>query len=93
MTYNTTLTVLGDGTRRQIFEQLKSGPMSVGVLAEHLPVSRPAVSQHLKALKVAGLVSERAVGTRRLYAIRKEGLEELRVWLDSFCDEALTLRN
>jgi DNA-binding transcriptional ArsR family regulator len=89
MSYNITLTVLGDPTRREIFERLKDGPMSVGALAEQAPVSRPAVSQHLKALKAAGLVSETAVGTRRLYAIRKDGLTELRIWLDGFCPEAL----
>jgi len=84
MPYRQTLSVLGDPTRREIFERLKDGPTSVGVLAEHLPVSRPAVSQHLKTLKEAGLVSETAVGTRRIYAIRKQSLHELRAWLDSF---------
>ena len=92
MTYDRALTVLGDPTRREIFERLKDGPMSVGALAEQSPVSRPAVSQHLKALKAAGLVSEKAVGTRRLYAMRKDGLTELRIWLDSLCKEALALQ-
>ena len=92
MSYDKTLTVLGDATRRRIFERLKDGPMSVGVLAEHLPVSRPAVSQHLKALKAAGLVSETAVGTRRVYAIRKEGLCDLRAWLESFAERELAVQ-
>ena len=92
MTYDRALTVLGDPTRREIFERLKDGPMSVGALAEQSPVSRPAVSQHLKALKAAGLVSEKAVGTRRLYAMRKDGLTELRICLDSLCKEALALQ-
>jgi DNA-binding transcriptional ArsR family regulator len=84
MPYKQSLNVLGDSTRREIFERLKDGPMSVGVLAERFPVSRPAVSQHLKALKDAGLVSETPVGTRRIYEIRKESLDELRAWLESF---------
>jgi DNA-binding transcriptional ArsR family regulator len=84
MSYNHTLTVLGDSTRREILERLKDGPMSVGAIAERLPVSRPAVSQHLRTLKDAGLVSETPSGTRRLYAIRRETLDELRAWLDSF---------
>ena len=88
MSHDRALTVLGDATRRRIFERLRDGPMSVGVLAERLPVSRPAVSQHLKVLKSAGLVAETAVGTRRVYAIRKEGLGAVRDWLDSFSDSA-----
>ena len=76
-------TMLGDGTRRQIFERLADGPQSVGTLAQGLPVSRPAVSQHLKALKDAGLVTDEADGTKRIYRIDPNGLGELRAWLDS----------
>ncbi|HWZ64272.1 MAG TPA: metalloregulator ArsR/SmtB family transcription factor [Steroidobacteraceae bacterium] len=89
MTYARVLHSLGDPTRRRVFERLRAGPQSVGVLARGLPVSRPAVSQHLKVLKAAGLVVERAAGTRRLYSIDPDGLGELRRWLDQFWDEAL----
>ena len=81
--------VLGDPTRRAIFELLRSGPRSVGELASGLPVSRPAVSQHLRVLREAGLVSERREGTRRLYRVDPAGVTELRAYLDSFWDEAL----
>jgi DNA-binding transcriptional ArsR family regulator len=80
---------LGDPTRRQVFERLRNGPRAVNVIAAGLPVSRPAVSQHLKVLKDAGLVEERSEGARRIYALRREGLMELREWLDSFWDDAL----
>jgi DNA-binding transcriptional ArsR family regulator len=80
---------LGDPTRRAVFEQLRRGPRSVGELAEGLPVSRPAVSQHLRVLKGAGLVTDEQQGTRRLYRIERDGLEELRAWFDSFWDTAL----
>jgi len=80
---------LGDPTRRAVFEQLRSGPRSVGELANGLPVSRPAVSQHLRVLKGAGLVRDEQQGTRRLYRIERDGLEELRAWFDSFWDTAL----
>jgi DNA-binding transcriptional ArsR family regulator len=83
------LGVLGDPTRRAIFELLRSGPHSVGELASGLPVSRPAVSQHLRVLREAGLVSERREGTRRLYRVDPAGVTELRAYLDSFWDEAL----
>lgn len=83
------LAVLADPTRREIFERLRHGPAAVGDLARGLPVSRPAVSQHLKVLKGAGLVSDRAQGTRRLYAIEPAGLAGLRAWLESFWDLAL----
>ena len=83
------LDALGDATRRAIFEQLADGPKAVGELAAELPVSRPAVSQHLKVLKDAGLVKDRAEGTRRVYYIDPEGLGELRRWLDEFWDDAL----
>ena len=89
MTYAKVLHSLGDPTRRRVFERLRAGPQSVGVLARGLPVSRPAVSQHLKVLKDAGLVNERAEGTRRVYYIDPDGLGELRRWLDEFWDEAL----
>ncbi len=83
------LDALGDATRRQIFEALKAGPRSVRELADGLPVSRPAVSQHLRVLKDAGLVSDRKDGTRRLYRIEPGGLAGLRDYLDSFWGEAL----
>jgi DNA-binding transcriptional ArsR family regulator len=89
MTYGTALAALADPTRRGLFERLRAGPASVGELAAQLPVSRPAVSQHLKALKVAGLVTDRPDGARRVYYIDPHGLGELRRWLDQFWDEAL----
>jgi DNA-binding transcriptional ArsR family regulator len=89
MAYAQALTVLADPTRRTVFERLRGGPRAVGALAAGLPVSRPAVSQHLKALKDAGLVEERSEGTRRIYSLRVEGLMELRDWLDSFWGDAL----
>ena len=89
MAYGTALAALADPTRRAVFERLRAGPTSVGQIAEKLPVSRPAVSQHLRALKHAGLVRERAQGARRLYSIEPSGLAELRHWLDQFWDEAL----
>jgi len=89
MTYEKALQCLSDPTRRQVFERLRSGPQSVGVVARGLPVSRPAVSQHLKALKAAGLVSDRPEGTRRVYYVDPDGLGELRRWLDGFWTDAL----
>jgi DNA-binding transcriptional ArsR family regulator len=89
MTYGNALAVLADPTRREVFERLRSGPRPVNVLAAGLPVSRPAVSQHLKILKTAGLVEERSEGVRRIYSVRREGLAELRAWLDSFWGDAL----
>jgi DNA-binding transcriptional ArsR family regulator len=83
------LAVLADPTRRKVFERLRTGPRAVNALAEGLPVSRPAVSQHLKVLKEAGLVEERSEGVRRIYSVRREGLAELRDWLDSFWGDAL----
>lgn len=80
---------LGDRTRRAVFEQLRSGPKSVGELAAGLPVSRPAVSQHLRVLKDAGLVSERRDGTRRIYELSPVGLVELRDYFDQFWSRAL----
>lgn len=81
---------LGDGTRRAIILALAAGPLSVGDLAAQLPVTRPAVSQHLKVLKEAGLVSEEAVGTRRIYRLDAAGIAALRDQLDDFWDRALT---
>jgi len=80
---------LGEPMRRRLFERLRTGPSSVGELAAGLPVSRPAVSQHLRVLKEAGLVSERRDGTRRIYRIEPTGLAELRAYIDSFWDDAL----
>lgn len=84
------LSALADPTRRRIFERLKDGQKPVGVIADGLPVSRPAVSQHLKVLKDAGLVDARASGTQRVYYIDPRGLGALRAWLDQFWDEALS---
>ena len=89
MAYGTALAVLADPTRRKVFERLRHGPRAVNMIAAGLPVSRPAVSQHLKVLKHAGLVEERSQGVRRIYSLRREGLMELREWLDSFWDDAL----
>jgi DNA-binding transcriptional ArsR family regulator len=82
-------TALGDPTRRAIFERLADRPCAVGELAGQLPVSRPAVSQHLKVLKHAGLVVDRPVGTRRIYQVDPDGLTALRGYLDHFWDQAL----
>jgi DNA-binding transcriptional ArsR family regulator len=82
-------TALGDPTRRAIFERLAERPRAVGELASELPVSRPAVSQHLKVLKDAGLVVDRAVGTRRIYQLDPDGLGPLRAQLDRFWTQAL----
>jgi DNA-binding transcriptional ArsR family regulator len=83
------LSALADPTRRLIFERLAEGPHSVGELASGLPVSRPAVSQHLAVLKSAGLVTDRPSGARRVYHIDPNGLGALRAWLDQFWDRAL----
>ena len=80
---------LGDPTRRQVFELLRSGPRSVGDLAAELPVSRPAVSQHLRVIENAGLVIHRRVGTRHLYELNGNGVVELRAWVEGFWEEAL----
>jgi DNA-binding transcriptional ArsR family regulator len=80
---------LADGTRRAVFKRLAGGPMAVGELAHDLPVSRPAVSQHLKVLKNAGLVVDRAVGTRRVYQLNPKGIDALRTELDVFWGKAL----
>ena len=83
-------TALGDPTRRSIFERLAEQPQAVGELARELPVSRPAVSQHLKVLKDAGLVVDRPVGNRRIYHVDPDGLSALRDQLDRFWTSALT---
>jgi DNA-binding transcriptional ArsR family regulator len=83
------LDALGDRTRRNILERLSSGPVAVGVLADQLPVSRPAVSQHLRVLKGAELVVESVAGTRRLYRINRSGLQVVREYLDRFWETAL----
>jgi len=89
MAYEQALTALADPTRRAVFEKLRHGPMAVGELARGFPVSRPAISQHLGALKTAGLVRDVRQGTKRIYAVRPESLNELRVWLNGFWDDAL----
>ncbi|HEX3430083.1 MAG TPA: metalloregulator ArsR/SmtB family transcription factor [Rhizomicrobium sp.] len=89
MTYKTALDALADPTRRRILERLKSGPKPVSAIAAGLPVSRPAVSQHLKVLKEAHLVRDESDGARRIYRIDPKGLGPLRAWLDRFWDDAL----
>ena len=89
MAYGDALAALADPTRRRVFERLKSGPKAVGAIARGMPVSRPAVSQHLKALKDAGLVADRPDGTRRVYYIDPHGLGGVRQWLDQFWNDAL----
>jgi DNA-binding transcriptional ArsR family regulator len=90
MAYEMALAALADPTRRRVFEELRTGPRSVGVIAQRLPVSRPAVSQHLKVLKEAGLVADRPEGTRRVYYLDPKGLAAIRRWLDQFWDEAMS---
>jgi len=80
---------LADPTRRRVLEKLMTGPQPVGEIAAGLPISRPAVSQHLKVLKDAGLVIDRADGARRIYNIDPRGLGAMRAWLDQFWDAAL----
>ena len=89
MAYGNALAALADPTRRAVFERLRTGPRSVKAIAHGMPVSRPAVSQHLKVLKEAGLVADRPDGNRRVYYIDPEGLGALRGWLDQFWDAAL----
>jgi DNA-binding transcriptional ArsR family regulator len=83
------MNALGDPTRRAIFERLADGPLSVGAIARDLPVSRPAVSQHLKVLKQVGLVSDRAVANRRVYSLDPRGLDTLRAYFDRFWNHNL----
>ncbi len=84
------LDALGDPTRRQVFKRLRSGALSVRQIAEGVDVSRPAVSQHLKVLKAAGLVVVRPEGTRRLYKVDTKAVHALRAWLDDFWDDTLS---
>ena len=88
--YGDAIAALADPTRRSVFETLREGPRSVGDLARGLPVGRPAVSQHLRVLKNAGLVRERRVGTRNFYSVDGDGLAALRDYFEGFWDEALT---
>ncbi len=89
MTYEAVIIALADPTRRRIFESLRVKSKTVGELAEEQPVSRPAVSQHLKVLKNAELVRVEAKGNRRIYSMEKKGLESLRRYLDTFWSDAL----
>jgi DNA-binding transcriptional ArsR family regulator len=88
-TYQNGFSALADPTRRAIFERLAGGPRAVGELAEQFPVSRPAVSQHLKVLKDAGLVADSRDGSRRLYSVDRRGVAAMRAYLDKFWSEAL----
>ena len=90
MSYETTITALADPTRRAIVERLRAGPQPVGVLARNLPVSRPAVSQHLKVLSDAGALIAEPRGTRRLYRLAPQGLDDQRAYLDALWDDALS---
>jgi DNA-binding transcriptional ArsR family regulator len=83
------MSALADPTRRAVFERLRRGPQPVGEIARGFPVSRPAVSQHLRVLKEAGLVTERKDGTRRLYRVDPDGLAGLRAYFEGFWDDAL----
>src|SRR6476661_1315806 len=89
MAYGNVMNALGDPTRRAVFERLQSGPRSVGEVAAGLPVSRPAVSQHLRVLREAGLVAERREGTKRIYELSPTGLAELRAYFEQFWSQAL----
>ncbi|MEM9349979.1 MAG: metalloregulator ArsR/SmtB family transcription factor [Pseudomonadota bacterium] len=89
MAYDEVFLALADPTRRALLETLRRGPANVKTLAAPLPMSRPAVSQHLKVLSDAGLVMCEAEGTKRIYAIDKEGLAAVRGWLDTMWDDAL----
>jgi DNA-binding transcriptional ArsR family regulator len=84
------IAALGDPTRRLVFKRLRGGARSVREIADGMDVTRPAVSQHLKVLKEAGLVADRAEGTRRLYSVDTRGLEAVRRWLDDFWSDTLT---
>lgn len=87
MTQADAFTAIADSNRRYLLEELRRGPKTVNELASGLPVSRPAVSQHLKVLLDTGLVSARAEGTRRIYAISNQGFLKLNIWLDQFWEE------
>ena len=86
---NRALDVLGDPTRRKVFERLRKGPQSVGEIASRLPVSRPAVSQHLAALKAAGLVTDHPEGARRVYSVDLRALIDLRAYFEEFWEQSL----
>ena len=89
MAYGEALAALADPTRRRIFERVLTAPQPVGAIADGLPVSRPAVSQHLRVLKEAGLISERRQGTRRLYVADPQALGELRTAIEAMWRDAL----
>lgn len=89
MAYGEAIAALADPTRRRVFERLREGPRPVGDIARGLPVSRPAVSQHLRVLKEAGLVRERREGTRNYYSVNRDGLAELRDYFEGYWEEAL----
>ena len=91
MTYDNIFIALGDPTRRSVLEALRHQPMTVGMLAENMPVSRPSVSQHLKILREAELVTMTPRGTANEYALNKKGLDEVRTWLDGMWDDALAV--
>ena len=88
-TYEQVLAALADPTRRDIVERLRRGPAAVGEIARGLPVTRPAVSQHLRVLEGAGLVAHESVGTRHIYRVQLDGLGELRAYIDRLWDESL----
>jgi DNA-binding transcriptional ArsR family regulator len=89
MAYGEAIAALADPTRRTVFERLREGPRPVGEIARGMPVSRPAVSQHLRVLKAAGLVRERREGTRNYYSVDGDALAELREYFEDFWEEAL----
>ena len=89
MAYKDAIAALADPTRRALVERLRAGPMAVQALAQELPISRPAVSQHLKILSDAGLLLVEARGTRRLYRLAPDGLADLRAYLDGLWNDAL----
>ena len=88
--HGSVLDALGDPTRRAVLDRLRGGPRAVGAIASDLPVSRPAVSQHLKVLKDAGLVVARKEGRQQVYAVDPSGLDAIRTWLEMFWTDALT---
>ena len=90
MDYETAIAALADPSRRAIVDRLRDGPAPVGAIAEGLPISRPAVSQHLRVLSDAGLLTATADGTRRLYALSPDGVAALRAWLDTLWTDAMT---
>ena len=90
MAYADVLTALADPTRRQIFESLRQRPRTVGELAKGRPISRPAVSQHLRVLETARLVGVEPQGNRRVYSVRRDGLDELRQYLEGFWGDVLS---